>query len=158
GHVGRTRNTKSCCVSKSGRLLSLTGFRLQGRQFLGSAGVSSKASSEQASKNNRASFRAVTRCRKLFPSQRAGPIAGHLDLAYALRSTPTLSVAGRIQTMRQLFVTACLGVTAMFAVNAQANDELIKLSQDAKQWVLPTGDYANTRYSKLKQINADNVK
>jgi PQQ-dependent dehydrogenase (methanol/ethanol family) len=59
--------------------------------------------------------------------------------------------------MRQLLVTACLGVTAMFAVNAQANDELIKLSQDAKQWVLPTGDYANTRYSKLDKINAGNV-
>jgi PQQ-dependent dehydrogenase (methanol/ethanol family) len=59
--------------------------------------------------------------------------------------------------MRQLFVTTCLGVTAMFAVNAQANDELLKLSQDAKQWVMPTGDYANTRYSKLNQINAQNV-
>jgi PQQ-dependent dehydrogenase (methanol/ethanol family) len=59
--------------------------------------------------------------------------------------------------MRQLLVTACLGVTAMFAVNAQANDELIKLSGDAKQWVLPTGDYANTRYSKLDKINAGNV-
>jgi PQQ-dependent dehydrogenase (methanol/ethanol family) len=45
----------------------------------------------------------------------------------------------------------------MFAVNAQANDELIKLSGDAKQWVLPTGDYANTRYSKLDKINAGNV-
>jgi len=59
--------------------------------------------------------------------------------------------------MRQIFVTTCLGVAAMFAVNAQANDELIKLSGDAKQWVLPTGDYANTRYSKLDKINAGNV-
>jgi PQQ-dependent dehydrogenase (methanol/ethanol family) len=59
--------------------------------------------------------------------------------------------------MRQLLVTACLGVAAMFAVNAQANDELQKLSQDAKQWVMPTGDYANHRYSKLNQINAQNV-
>lgn len=40
---------------------------------------------------------------------------------------------------------------------AEANDALIKLSQDPKGWVLPTGDYANTRYSKLRQINASNV-
>jgi PQQ-dependent dehydrogenase (methanol/ethanol family) len=59
--------------------------------------------------------------------------------------------------MRQLLVTGCLAVAAMFAVNAQANDELQKLSQDAKQWVMPTGDYANHRYSKLNQINAQNV-
>jgi PQQ-dependent dehydrogenase (methanol/ethanol family) len=46
----------------------------------------------------------------------------------------------------------------VFAASASyANDELIKLSQDAKQWVMPTGNYANTRYSTLKQINADNV-
>ena len=33
----------------------------------------------------------------------------------------------------------------------------MKMTQDPKQWVLPTGDYANTRYSKLNQINKDNV-
>ena len=38
-----------------------------------------------------------------------------------------------------------------------ANEELIKMSQNPKDWVMPAGDYANTRYSKLKQINADNV-
>src|SRR5689334_15015302 len=59
--------------------------------------------------------------------------------------------------MRHLALTACLGVAAVFAVNAQANDELIKMSQDPKGWVMPTGDYANTRYSKLNQINAQNV-
>jgi len=59
--------------------------------------------------------------------------------------------------MRHLLLTACLGVTAAFAVSAQANDELIKLSQDPKGWALPTGDYANQRYSQLKQITTDNV-
>src|SRR5208283_290201 len=39
-----------------------------------------------------------------------------------------------------------------------ANDELIKLSKDANQWVMPTGNYANQRYSELNQINKDNVK
>ncbi|WP_370640758.1 MULTISPECIES: lanthanide-dependent methanol dehydrogenase XoxF5 [Xanthobacter] len=38
-----------------------------------------------------------------------------------------------------------------------ANEGVLKLTQDPNQWVLQTGDYANTRHSKLKQINADNV-
>ena len=38
-----------------------------------------------------------------------------------------------------------------------ANDELIKMSQNPKDWVMPTGNYANQRYSPLKQITADNV-
>ena len=42
--------------------------------------------------------------------------------------------------------------------SALANDELIKLSKDPNQWVMPTGDYANHRYSTLKQITKDNVK
>src|SRR6266478_9578495 len=41
---------------------------------------------------------------------------------------------------------------------ALANDELIKLQKDPNQWVMPTGDYANTRYSQLSQITKDNVK
>jgi lanthanide-dependent methanol dehydrogenase len=59
--------------------------------------------------------------------------------------------------MRHLVVAACLGVAAVFAVNAQANDQLQKMSQNPKDWVMPTGDYANQRFSKLKQINAQNV-
>jgi PQQ-dependent dehydrogenase (methanol/ethanol family) len=59
--------------------------------------------------------------------------------------------------MRHLLLSACLGVTALFAGGAQANDELIKMSQNPKDWVLPTGNYANHRYSELKQITADNV-
>jgi PQQ-dependent dehydrogenase (methanol/ethanol family) len=51
-----------------------------------------------------------------------------------------------------------LGSAAMLAVgSASANDELIKMSQNPKDWVMPAGDYANTRYSKLNQINAQNV-
>ncbi|HLH88507.1 MAG TPA: lanthanide-dependent methanol dehydrogenase XoxF5 [Xanthobacteraceae bacterium] len=59
--------------------------------------------------------------------------------------------------MRRLLIAACLGVAASFAVNAQA-DDLQKMSQNPKDWVMPTGDYANHRYSKLNQINAQNVK
>jgi PQQ-dependent dehydrogenase (methanol/ethanol family) len=60
--------------------------------------------------------------------------------------------------MRYLLTTACLGAAALLSVGtASANDELIKLQQDAKQWVMPTGNYANQRFSQLKQITADNV-
>lgn len=53
-----------------------------------------------------------------------------------------------------LTTAACLGSLVM---PASANEELQKLIEDPNQWVLPTGDYANTRYSKLDQINAGNV-
>jgi PQQ-dependent dehydrogenase (methanol/ethanol family) len=60
--------------------------------------------------------------------------------------------------MCRFLVSSCLSAAAVFAASASyANEELIKLSQDAKQWVMPAGNYANTRYSTLKQITADNV-
>jgi PQQ-dependent dehydrogenase (methanol/ethanol family) len=50
------------------------------------------------------------------------------------------------------------GAAAMLATGAaSANDELIKLSQNPKEWVMPTGNYANHRHSQLKQITSDNV-
>jgi glucose dehydrogenase len=52
--------------------------------------------------------------------------------------------------------TAALLAVA-FSVPALANEDLIKLEKDAKQWVSPTGNYANQRYSELSQINKDNV-
>ena len=60
--------------------------------------------------------------------------------------------------MRKVLSAACLGVMAAFAAGAAyGNDELIKMGQNPKDWVQPAGDYANTRYSKLNQINASNV-
>jgi PQQ-dependent dehydrogenase (methanol/ethanol family) len=60
--------------------------------------------------------------------------------------------------MCRFLVSSCLSAAALLAASASyANEELIKLSQDAKQWVMPAGNYANTRYSTLKQITADNV-
>ena len=47
---------------------------------------------------------------------------------------------------------------ALYASGASANDELIKLSKDPNQWVMPAGNYANWRYSELNQINKDNAK
>lgn len=60
--------------------------------------------------------------------------------------------------MRKVLSAACLGAMATFAAGvAYGNEELIKMSQNPKDWVQPAGDYANTRYSKLNQINASNV-
>jgi len=60
--------------------------------------------------------------------------------------------------MRRLLVGTCLSTAALVAAGSSyANEELIKLSQDPKQWVMPAGNYANTRHSTLKQITADNV-
>jgi PQQ-dependent dehydrogenase (methanol/ethanol family) len=67
------------------------------------------------------------------------------------------NVAGRIR-MRNLLLTGCIGVVAAFAVTAaNANDNLQKMSQNPKEWVMPAGNYANTRFSELKQINTKNV-
>ena len=54
-----------------------------------------------------------------------------------------------------LLLTAAV---AFAAGAAQANDELLKMQRNPKDWVMPTGDYANQRYSQLKQINARNVR
>src|SRR3954453_15380387 len=60
--------------------------------------------------------------------------------------------------MRHILNVLCLGTAAMcIAGPASANDELAKLQQDPKQWAQPAGNFANTRYSALKQITADNV-
>jgi glucose dehydrogenase len=60
--------------------------------------------------------------------------------------------------MRKVLLATFLGSAAALAVgSASANDELNKMSQNPKDWVMPAGDYANTRYSKLNQINAQNV-
>jgi len=40
---------------------------------------------------------------------------------------------------------------------AQADANLQKMMDDPNQWVIQTGDYKNQRYSKLEQINKDNV-
>ncbi|MER9657138.1 methanol/ethanol family PQQ-dependent dehydrogenase [Mesorhizobium sp. M0152] len=65
--------------------------------------------------------------------------------------------------MRALAKTTYILTTAAFlslgaAYAASANEDLAKLASDAKNWAMQTGDYANTRYSKLDQITADNVK
>jgi PQQ-dependent dehydrogenase (methanol/ethanol family) len=65
----------------------------------------------------------------------------------------------RRKYMRKFLLLSCVGAAALVADSAAfANDELIRLSNDPKQWAMPTGDYANRRFSQLDQINTNNVK
>jgi PQQ-dependent dehydrogenase (methanol/ethanol family) len=60
--------------------------------------------------------------------------------------------------MPNLVIKGCIGAAALLAATgASANEQLVKMSQNPKDWVMPTGDYANTRYSKLNQITPANV-
>ncbi|MGR3802924.1 lanthanide-dependent methanol dehydrogenase XoxF5 [Marinibacterium profundimaris] len=54
-------------------------------------------------------------------------------------------------------IVACLLAGTMMSGAALANDSVMSLQSNPNDWVLQTGDYANTRYSKLSQINRDNV-
>jgi PQQ-dependent dehydrogenase (methanol/ethanol family) len=50
------------------------------------------------------------------------------------------------------------GAAAVAMAPALANDSVLEITKDPKQQALQTVDYANTRFSKLDQINAKNVK
>ncbi len=61
--------------------------------------------------------------------------------------------------MHKLLLSTSVAVLALAAVGvAKAEDALLTLQKDPKQWVSPTGDYANLRYSTLKEINTTNVR
>lgn len=50
-----------------------------------------------------------------------------------------------------------LASALLASATASASDELLKMQENANEWVMPTGNYANHRYSTLDQINKDNV-
>lgn len=58
--------------------------------------------------------------------------------------------------MKRLLISATM--LSMCAGSAYADANLQKMMDDPSQWVIQTGDYKNQRYSKLDQINKDNVK
>ncbi len=64
----------------------------------------------------------------------------------------------RVLTKATYILSTTALLTCAIASGVLANEELQKLSSDPKNWAIPTGDYANTRYSKLDQITAKNVK
>ncbi len=59
--------------------------------------------------------------------------------------------------MRKLLLMASLPLLAGLYAPASANDELMKMQANPNDWVMPTGDYSNHRFSKLNQINTANV-
>ncbi len=59
--------------------------------------------------------------------------------------------------MKKLLVSG-VAALAVFAGSAMANDSVLSMSKNPNGMVLQTGDYANTRFSKLNQINRHNVK
>jgi hypothetical protein len=50
-----------------------------------------------------------------------------------------------------------LALSVALATTSARADDLVSLSKDPKQWVIPARDYASTRFSPLDQINASNV-
>src|ERR1700710_445986 len=60
--------------------------------------------------------------------------------------------------MRKVLLATSVSLIAMHVSASRADEALEKLAKDPKQWVMQQGDDANTRYSKLNQINASNVK
>ena len=61
--------------------------------------------------------------------------------------------------MIKTLTKAALATSLLIAVGgvANANDSLQDASKNAVQWVMPTGNYANQRWSDLDMINKDNV-
>jgi len=60
--------------------------------------------------------------------------------------------------VKKLLLTASLlALQAGLTVPATANEELLKMQQDPSHWSMQAGNYANHRYSKLKQITNENV-
>ncbi len=54
--------------------------------------------------------------------------------------------------------TSVFGLMAVQGLSARADAGAGQAGQGPKQWVMQQGDDANTRYSKLNQITAANVK
>ncbi len=65
-------------------------------------------------------------------------------------------------TFRRIILAVAFALAAIPALISTtpvtANQELLELQKNPELWVMPSGDYANTRYSKLSEINASNVK
>jgi glucose dehydrogenase len=60
--------------------------------------------------------------------------------------------------MRKVLLATSVSLVALYGSALRADEALDKLAKDPKQWVMQQGDDANTRYSKLNQITAANVR
>ncbi|MHA6645835.1 methanol/ethanol family PQQ-dependent dehydrogenase [Mesorhizobium sp. A623] len=64
----------------------------------------------------------------------------------------------RVLKKATYLLTATAFLSCGAAYSAWANEDLAKMAENPNDWVMQTGDYANTRYSPLDQITKDNVK
>ena len=60
--------------------------------------------------------------------------------------------------MRKVLLATGVSLLALHGSALRADEALDRLAKDPKQWVMQQGDDANTRFSKLNQINAANVR
>ena len=62
--------------------------------------------------------------------------------------------------MLKMMTKAALATSLLIGLgaSASANEALATMAKNAADWTMPTGDYANTRYSTLDKINKGNVK
>ncbi len=63
----------------------------------------------------------------------------------------------RLLTMAAGVLTASTLVMAQYKMTV-SQDRLINAQNEPQNWLLMNGDYGSTRYSRLSQINRDNVK
>jgi hypothetical protein len=85
----------------------------------------------------------------------APPGVSALQERRRLRQSLCDNATGRT-LMRHFFPKICFSAAAVLAAGAaNANEELIKMSQNPKDWVMSTGNYANHRYSQLNQITSE---
>lgn len=56
-----------------------------------------------------------------------------------------------------LAAIAGITVLSLAASAAFANEDLVRLSQSDENWVMQCKDYPGTHYSKMTDVNADNV-
>lgn len=84
---------------------------------------------------------------------------GRLTVAtLALIASGALAVGAYGQTQGQTQSNAPAATGAQAQTGAQGQTQsLSQMAQDPKQWVMPSGNYAAWRYSKLAQINTQNV-
>ncbi len=59
--------------------------------------------------------------------------------------------------MRKSAIACGLLASVAYTAPVWANDDVIKLSSDPKNWAVQSGNYAGTRHSKLNQITTANV-
>ncbi len=85
-----------------------------------------------------------------------------------LNSEPLVSRRNRVRKLVTLGCAAALAGVSIAAMVASApaapykltvnQDRLLNAQNEPQNWLMMNGDYASTRYSKLTQINRDNVK